>query len=296
MPDADHNFAAPLTRLPTPSRQKAMDWSLVLASQGIPHSIASPDDRGEWTLHVASAEVGRAAQAIRQYERENRTRPWQQTYLAGRIVFDWSALIWVAALVGIHVLTERHPAIAQAGVMHGTAVTQGEWWRLVTATELHADWAHLAGNLSLGLVLLGLVMGRWGTAVGMLAALLAGIGGNAANWLCQPDSRSLGASTVVMGCIGLLATSPHASDSSSARMWRGFGASLGGAILLFLLLGLDPRADVLGHAGGFVTGIGLAALFHLRPQWVRARRARWMATLMLVSLAAGPWLAVVCRQ
>jgi len=49
---------------------------------------------------------------------------------------------------------------------------------------------HLASNLSIGFVLLGLVMGRWGTATGMLAALLAGIGGNVGNWLLQPDQQA----------------------------------------------------------------------------------------------------------
>jgi len=96
-PTRDSNTESDSTNLPAPSRQKAMDWSLVLASQEIPHFIASPDDAGQWSLRIASADVSRASKSIRQYEAENRTRPWQQPYLEGRLVFDWVALVWAAA-------------------------------------------------------------------------------------------------------------------------------------------------------------------------------------------------------
>ena len=281
------------THLPAPSRQKAMDWSLVLASQDIPHLIASPDDSGKWTLCIASADLGRASAAIRQYEKENRTRPWQQPYLEGRIIFDWVALLWVMVLIAIHALSETHPLLKETGVMHGADVTRGQWWRLIIATQLHADWGHLASNISIGFVLLGLVMGRWGTATGMLAALLAGVGGNLANWLLAPDRHSLGASTVVMGCIGLLALLPHSRPSTPAKVWSGVLGSLGGAAMMFMLLGLDPRADVLGHAGGFAGGLILAALLRVKSELCRARTANIIAAILLVSLVLMSWNAAL---
>jgi len=235
-----------------------MDWSLVLASQGIPHLIAPPDESGKWSLQLAPDDVPRASAAIRQFEIENRPRAWQKTYLEGRVTFDWVAAVWALFLVLIHALRESNPALKDAGVMHGTDVLKGEWWRMVTATQLHADWGHLASNLSIGVVLLGLVMGRWGTALGMLAALLAGVGGNIANLAFRPEVFSLGASTVVMGCLGLLAALPRGQTAQHARWWRGVLASVGAAVLLFLLLGLDPSSDVLGHFGGFVSGLVIA--------------------------------------
>jgi rhomboid protease GluP len=277
------------SRVPAPSRQKAMDWSLVLASQAIPHAIASPDESGRWTLEISSADVSRASAAIRQYEAENRARPWQQHYFEGRIVFDWVALVWAAALIGIHALAEQHPALASAGTMHGADVSRGEWWRLVTATQLHADWGHLASNLSIGFVLLGLVMGRWGTGAGMLAALLAGIGGNVGNWLLQPEKLSLGASGVVMGCIGLLALQPRRPRQPPARLWAGLLGGVSGAAMLFMLLGLDPRSDVLGHAGGFVSGVLLAAIFRNAPGLCRARLANAIAAIALGALVMLSW-------
>src|ERR1035437_10950698 len=97
--------------------------------------------------------------------------------------------------------------LASQGIEHiiGAALAHGEWWRLFTATWLHADLAHLAMNMVFGFLFLGLVMGRYGPGVGLLAAYLAGVGGNLAAWLVYGENhRGLGASGVVMGALGLL--------------------------------------------------------------------------------------------
>ena len=53
---------------------------------------------------------------------------------------------------------------------------------------------------------LGFAMGRYGTGTGVLAAFLAGAGGNVAAWLASLEQhRNLGASGMVMGSLGLLA-------------------------------------------------------------------------------------------
>jgi rhomboid protease GluP len=281
------------TQLPAPSQHKAMEWSLVLASQNISHLIASPDESGRWSLRISRDDVPRAAAVIRQYELENRPRPWQQQYLEGRVTFDWVALIWGGLLLGIHALSEQRPWVEKTGVMHGADVIKGEWWRLVTATQLHADWGHLASNLSIGVILLGLVMGRWGTAIGLLAALLAGIGGNLANLLIRPEAFSLGASTVVMGCLGLLACVPRSQFTHAGNVWRGLLSSISGAVLLFVLLGLDPRSDVLAHIGGFVAGLGLSVgLRASGNQWRGVWQARLAALLTAIIVLLSWWCAL----
>src|SRR5436190_15989082 len=61
--------AAPLTaRIPARSRGQAMDWSLVLASQGIEHAIDDPAETG-WGLIVAESDRAAALEAIRLYRR-----------------------------------------------------------------------------------------------------------------------------------------------------------------------------------------------------------------------------------
>jgi len=277
------------SRLPAPSQRKAMDWSLVLASQGIPHLIAPPDESGKWSLQLAPDDVSRASAAIRQFEIENRPRPWQQTYLEGRVIFDWVAAVWGLFQVCIHFLRESQPAIKNHGIMHGADVLKGEWWRMVTATQLHADWGHLASNLSIGVVLLGLVMGRWGTGLGMLAALLAGVGGNIANLVFRPEVFSLGASTVVMGSLGLLAVLPPGQALPHTRWWRGVLSSLGAAVLLFLLLGLDPNSDVLGHFGGFLSGVIIATAMRVAAIQPGNKWCERLSVLCLALILFGSW-------
>ena len=57
---ADANTPSPgSANIPAKSQHKAMEWSLVLASQGISHLIAPPDDAGNWSLRIAPEDVTR---------------------------------------------------------------------------------------------------------------------------------------------------------------------------------------------------------------------------------------------
>jgi len=147
--------------------------------------------------------------------------------------------------------------------MDNAAVRAGEWWRLFRAIWLHADIAHLALNVTLGTVLIGLAMGRYGAFIGLGCAFLAGAGGNVAGLLIYPATHlGVGASGMVLGGLGMLA-------AQSLRMnWRNPVArsrALKGAIagvLLFVMFGLSPEAnvDVIAHGGGFGTGFLLGAI------------------------------------
>src|SRR5258706_9926496 len=90
--------------------------------------------------------------------------------------------------------------------MDGGAVGAGEWWRLFRAPMLHADLPHLAANVVIGLVFLGLTMAIYGPGLALLAALLAGAGGNMTGLILYDRTYlGLGASGMVMGTLGLLA-------------------------------------------------------------------------------------------
>src|SRR5574340_1395553 len=185
--------------IPVRSHRQAMDWSLVLVSQGIETTIVRTEDDGGWGLEVAAADYTNALRTLRQYRLENRGWPWQQVVFRSGFLFDWGSLAW-CLLVSLFFWLSTRTDLQSPGLMDGAAVAHGQWWRLFTAMWLHADPAHLATNATIGLVLLGLAMGRYGTGVGLLVAYLAGAGGNLIAWLAslQPH-RSLGASGLVMG-------------------------------------------------------------------------------------------------
>src|SRR5215470_146472 len=83
--------------IPSRSRRQAMDWSLVLVSQGI-ETVIGHNDSG-WELLVPVADYGHAIAAIHQYKQENRHWPWQQRLFRGGVTFDWASLSWVILLI-----------------------------------------------------------------------------------------------------------------------------------------------------------------------------------------------------
>lgn len=265
-----------------------MDWSLVLASQDIPHRIESPETGG-WELVLATEDCGRALSAIHQYQLENRRWRWGQQVIAPGVLFDWGSLAWVG-LIGLFFAFETRVDLRPAGWLLPAAVAPGQWWRLFTAVWLHADLAHFASNAAFGFLLLGLTMGRYGTGVGLLAAYLAGAGGNLARWLLVQNAEpSLGASGLIMGCLGLLAVqalplwrqTPH-----SARLALG---SLLAAVMLFVLVGLSPGADLLAHAGGFVAGLLLGGLATRLPNSARRPGLNAGCGFFFAVLVVWPW-------
>jgi membrane associated rhomboid family serine protease len=236
------------------SRFEAMDWSLVLISQGIESTVTEVD--GQWIVSVSPPQHHAASEAIQLFRSENRHWKLRRELLRPGLFFDWVAGVWVVLICAFYFLSVTRVNLRPLGVVDTRAVSHGEWWRLFTAIWLHADLAHLASNASFGFLLLGLAMARFGPGVALAAAYLAGATGNVLSWLCaiQPH-LGLGASGMVMGSLGLLA-------AQSLRFWRQnihvrkhFYTSLFAGTMLFLLLGVSPGTDVVAHFGGFMAGL-----------------------------------------
>jgi len=267
-----------------------MDLSLVLVSQGIETTIDSPDDSG-WGLLILENEQQRALEILRQYRAENRGWPWRQKITSQGTLFDWGSVGWVALVCSVFWVQARAGEnFRDAGLMDSLAVSRGEWWRLFTAMFLHADIGHLAMNAAIGLLLLGLTMGRFGTGVGLMAAYLAGAGGNVATWLIYSEGhRSLGASGMVMGCAGLLASQAIVPSRQHSRPLRYILTGTAGGVMLFVLLGVSPGSDVLAHLGGFVSGMLLGMLLLLFPRSTKGTLANVFAGLTFCLLVLAPW-------
>src|SRR5207249_726919 len=76
-------------------RQQAMDWSLVLLSQGI-ESVVAQSESG-WTLLVEPQDHARALAALRQYQLENRGWHWRQKMSWPQVTFHWRSRVVPAA-------------------------------------------------------------------------------------------------------------------------------------------------------------------------------------------------------
>lgn len=249
------------------SERQAMDWSLVLASQGIDVAIAQPGPV-HWKLLVAPADHARALGAIQRFRLENRHWAWRHMLPPGEIAPHPAALAWVCVLVLIH--TGLPPDLVQRGLFNTQLVRAGEWWRAFSAVVLHADLAHLAANSVIGLLVLGLAMTRFGA---LKAATLTWLAAALANFsaLAWRDHAytGLGASGMVMAAIGLLTSEAVTQWRFSRFATRSILSALAAGTSLFLILGTSGRGDVLVHTAGFFWGLtlgGVAAWIGSRPR------------------------------
>lgn len=274
-----------------------MDWSLVLASQGIEHVI-NHDETAGWTLTVSAADQPAALNHLRQYRMENRHWRWRRPVFKPGLYFDWTCVFWVLGITLIYAWSQQHN-LHDPGMMTGAALRDGEWWRFFTAVWLHADLAHLAMNAVFGMLFLGLAMGSYGPGVGMLAAYLAGAAGNVAGgWIHGPALHGLGASGMVMGALGLLACPPlilpKGRNSIALKLLAG---GLLAGVLIFVMIGVDPKTDVVAHLGGFVSGWLLGILLALNPRILRLPRINLVAGIIFCLLIIMPWwLALAAHE
>jgi len=289
--------APPLdTLIPARTRRQAMDWSLVLASQGIEHIIDHGEVNG-WTLAVSAADHEKTLAVIRLYRQENRHWHWRQPVFQPGLFFDWSSLVWVLLVILIYAWSETNTNLRNIGMMDRAALTHGEWWRLFTATWLHADIGHLAANVVFGLIFMGLAMGRYGPGMGLLAAYLAGVGGNVAAGLVHDATAfGLGASGVVMGALGLLSfpAFPLLKQRGS-NTFRLIAGGIMGGMLLFVFVGVSPESDVVAHLGGFISGLLLGSLLALAPRLIHRPRVNLVAGLLFAALVMLPWWWALSR-
>ena len=87
------------------SQAQALDWSLVLISQGIECVITRREEDGAWLLEITESDFPRATESLALYERENRT-PWRREVKWTGLLFDVRAALWFIALILFHFLAE----------------------------------------------------------------------------------------------------------------------------------------------------------------------------------------------
>ena len=240
------------------------EFSLVLEAKGIEHEVRETGDA--WLLTVAPASVHRAYEEISRYSAERgvpRSVPTSIEPFAG-------AGIGAFGYVLILLLTAY---CAGAGLFGADWLSLGaldsgaarEWWRAVTALTLHLDQEHLLGNLLFG-VFAGMAAGRLlGPGVAWASILGAGALANYVEILIAPVThRAVGASTAVFAALGLLAGLAWRQRLTlRERRWYRWAPLIAGICLLTLLGAGNAQVDVLGHALGFLFGVGVG--------WVYAR-------------------------
>jgi len=181
----------------------------------------------------------------------------------------------VSALVAIYILLWAVSAlnlpiardIEMWGIGQNYAVSQGDYWRLLTATFLHGGFTHMLFN-SFSLVIFGPALERMaGRTKFLLAYLGAGVIGNLGSLVVAPHAIYfyVGASGAIYGLFGIylymIFFRKQLIDPANSQL-----------ILIFTIFGFvmtftQPGIHVQGHLFGAIGGFGLAPLIlnRVRP-------------------------------
>ena len=247
------------------TRPPCMERALVLQSLGVPFRVVRAP--GGFLLVVAGRDAELALRELASYEQEN--ADWPPRYESPPLLSTGklAAGIYGALMVCMHPIGKHGMAglnFWEAGKMQAGAVRDGEWWRTLTALSLHADLAHLVGNLVFGIGFALMASHPLGGGLVWLGFVLSGGLGNLANaWLQGVEHTSIGASTGVFGILGMLAayewSRRHTLRYPPMRRY----APLIGGLGLFGFLGVgtpDSNIDVIAHVTGLGFGLVLGAL------------------------------------
>lgn len=267
-------------------------------TRNLEHPTSSPGPLGQraagpWRLSVPIAETAFAGSQLETYWRENANlskRPPDSPAVDSGIIGALGFLLVIWALPWLQEWTLYD--WRDAGVMAAKLVTEGEWWRTITALTLHADIGHIAGNSLFGILFGGLLARQVGSGIAWLLIVLAAASANAINAFSQADNfRSLGASTATFAALGLLAAVVwRRGYFRKTNDWRRSFAPIFAAICLVAFTGIgDANTDVAAHLFGFGCGLTLGFASATLPfSWLHSR-TQWTAGITALGLITFAW-------
>ena len=162
------------------------------------------------------------------------------------------------SFVGGDFLNTSGRMILEYGQINVLVLYEAQYYRLLTSMFVHANIAHLAGNM-LFLLIFGLRSEEmFSLPEYLLIYFLGGLTGNLLSLLLLPlDVPSVGASGAIFAMFG--AATIYARRSFSQSL---IGALIYAFFLLFLSSG--PGVNNYAHIGGLITGLLLGYLLALR--------------------------------
>ena len=151
-------------------------------------------------------------------------------------------------------------------------VSEGDWWRLITASFLHYGPLHLGLNM-LVLWFIGPPLEEYfGHGRYLLVYLVSGLAGSAGALIWSPNALTVGASGAIFGIMG-------AALVLEARRIYVFGGQALGLVVINLGIGfVIPGISIGGHIGGLIGGALCALAFS------SFRRSPALATLSMAAV------------
>jgi len=201
-----------------------------------------------------------------------------QPFLTPALIVVNVAIFLVMAANGFTFTNAGAESFLRWGADFGPLTTHGQWWRLVTAAFVHANFIHLLTNMLILWSIGNFTERLFGRVSFTVLYLFSGIGGNLASLAWQPFTVAMGASGAVFGLYGgLLAVLLLHRNTVPRPRIAAIGKSAAIFIAINLLYGLSQsNVDLAAHIGGlvsgFVLGCGLTGrLVPADPDWRQLR-------------------------
>lgn len=193
--------------------------------------------------------------------------PARTPFLTYALLCIYAAVFGLATLAGG---TEDPDVLLDFGAMFGPYISEGEYWRLFTATFLHSGIMHLGFN-GLSLFIFGQMVERWyGHARFALVYVLSGLAGSVSSYLLNSIAIGAGASGAIFGVIGAMAAFFLIQRRAFGKYAQNSLIGVGVIVAVNIFIGVStPGIDNWAHVGGLVSGflLGLA----LSPRYRRDR-------------------------
>lgn len=151
------------------------------------------------------------------------------------------------------------------------------WWSLITANFLHGSLLHIAFNMLAFRQMGALVIQLFGIHRMVSIYILTGVGGFLVSYLAGVEF-TIGASAALCGLVG---AALYYGKSRGGTVGQAVYKHTTGWIIGLFLIGLMPRINNWGHAGGVLSGILLGWLF----SYIEKRRESFMDRLIATACA-----------
>lgn len=279
-------------------REQADTFSLVLNSSGIGNRVIGSADG--FCIDVPEHRVDAARDVISRYQSENPVAEEGAAASPGHpAAMDLSGIAVAILLLSVHLAVAASGTPEDYFAVFGAdarRILNGEVYRCATALVLHADAAHVAGNMVGMAIFGGSVCAVTGAGVGWLMILACGILGNLVNAFAYGTGHlSVGASTAVFGAVGILCALQAVKAARTGGGWKRMLLIAGGGLALLAFLGTSARSDLGAHLFGFVTGLLGGGAYGLCVRSLPGRAGQILCGSMAASAVLLSWIRGVMK-
>jgi len=188
-------------------------------------------------------------QGVRRVTAGARRRAFEGTgALVTRVLIAANVLVYVITASQGAGLNSPGGSLFTKWILYGPAVANGDWWRLLTCSFLHANLLHIAFNMYFLWFVGTAVEQALGRGRFLLIYGVSGLAGSAGALLADPTQPTVGASGAIFGILGA------ALILERQRNFVLGGQALGLIVINLILSFALSNISYGGHIGGLVGG------------------------------------------